>query len=82
MTKTKYFQKVKCDCKDFYDNECVFCGNTKEIKGADITQTIKPILEEIENNKRSVEQYGYGAFNKALQKANQIIEGNVVKVEE
>ena len=44
----KYFQKLKCECTDFYDNECVFCGNTKEIKGADITSTIKPILEGID----------------------------------
>ena len=83
MTQTKYFQKLKCKCS--HDGSivktCWNCKGSGFIKGADITSTIKPILEGIENNKRSVEQFGYGAFNNALEKAKQIIEENVIKVE-
>ena len=40
---TKYYQRKKCECKDFYDNECVMCLNTKFIRGADITELMEAI---------------------------------------
>lgn len=42
--KTKYYLKEKCGCKDFYDNECVMCLNTKFIRKADITELIIAIF--------------------------------------
>ena len=54
MTQAKYFQKLKCENlgkfpnwhtnpKGFY--KCDKCDNSGIIAGADITETIKPILE-------------------------------------
>ena len=52
MTQAKYFQKLKCkSCTAFDDNathqEFMQCKGTGIIKGADITETIKPIFEGI-----------------------------------
>ena len=93
MMNEKYFQKLKCDhsqhCKD----------GSGIIAGADITSTIKPILEGIDNKEDLWMEYweertkgkgisfGYGSKNtekrsflKGLQKAQQIIEENIIRL--
>ena len=102
--EVKYYQKLKCRCKYFWANGIEFeegtcCGSCKGsgiTKGADITETIKLILEGINNQieiliKNYNHHINYGNERVAegllgnkngLQKAKQIIEENVIKVEE
>ena len=81
----KYFQKLKCE-KHFHDLGC-----NDSIQGADITSTIKPILEGIDkelisdNVYSNIETNDEDAYFRgvidAFRKAKQIIEENVIKVE-
>ena len=51
MIQAKYFQKLKCEqCFTWEDlgEECGICKGSGIIKGADITETIKPIFDYIE----------------------------------
>ena len=87
MTQAKYFQKLKCECGGIKlrlapNKEVVTtlphikCNGSGIIKGADITSTIKPILEGIDKEIRI--SYSGKYFYK---KSKQIIEENVIKVE-
>ena len=90
MTQTKYFQKLKCECVDFSGAihlNCDTCKGSGIIAGADITSTIKPILEGIDKAQIQrelqllvLEVRSDGYWN-ALEKAKQIIEENTIKVE-
>ena len=66
MTQTKYFQKLKYEnlskfpnwhtnSKGFYD--CPICHKAGIIKGADITETIKMILEGIDDEIKKNSKY-------------------------
>ena len=94
MTQTKYFQKLKCRCKGIEFEEGTCCGSCKGseiIKGADITETIKPILEGIDKELildtvyGNIETNDEDAYFKGViddfRKAKQIIENNLIKVE-
>ena len=92
--EVKYYQKLKCRCKGIEFEEGTCCGSCKGsgiTKGADITSTIKPILEGIILSKLSKIILLYGdlhdreeriGFNRGLQKAKRMIEENVINVEE
>ena len=92
MTQAKYFQKLKCENlgkfpnwhtnpKGFY--KCDKCDNSGIIAGADITETIKPILEGIEFNEHLSNINGRKIKSGLvrIEKAKQIIEENTIKVE-
>ena len=98
MVEAKYFQKLKCENlgkfpnwhtnpKGFY--KCDKCDNSGIIAGADITSTIKPILEGIEleieicnkdaqDDDKEVSQHIIIGRVRSLEKAKQIIEENVI----
>ena len=90
--KAKYFQKLKCEHKvESLKDLCTDCKGSGIIKGADITETIKPILEGIDKELISDNVYGNietndeDAYFKGViddfRKAKQIIENNLIKVE-
>ena len=78
MTQAKYFQKLKCD-GDFQHSKSCECKGSGIIAGADITSTIKPILEGIDNAMKITND---ARHLHGLNIAKQIIEDNVIKVEE
>ena len=86
MTQTKYFQKLKCECVDFSGAihlNCDTCKGSGIIAGADITSTIKPILEGIDSNEHIANINGRKIRSGLIriEKAKQIIEENTIKVE-
>ena len=90
MTQLKYFQKLKCNYTKSHPKICL-CEGSGIIARADITETIKPILDGINNSKLPIpskksklnDLYGESkSFNEGLEKAKQIIEENTIKVED
>ena len=87
----KYFQKLKCeDCgygtiADDFGEEiiCLYCKGSGIIAGADITSTIKPILEGIDSNEHIANINGRKIRSGLIriEKVKQIIEENTIKVE-
>ena len=78
MTQAKYFQKLK--------HEDYVVGGIGDFKGADITETIKPILEVIDkifpcDCKNISTHFKQCYYCDLKQKAKQIIEENVIMVE-
>ena len=97
MTQTKYFQKLKCESGNGTpDNSnlwvCPYCyKGSGIIAGVNITETITPILylfNELENRykhriyRNPMSKTMQKDILESLQKAKQIIENNVIKVEE
>ena len=87
MTQAKYFQKLECEICHGSSKLCYDCKGSGIIAGADITSTIKPILEWIENSKdeykpkvidKGIYNLVRSGFNNGLQKAKQIIEENII----
>ena len=103
MVESKYFQKLKCDQIVCVNNQeksgyayskCIRCKGSGIIAGADITETIKPILEgqemlikEFEHlltNYLSMWKQHRGVtkhLDEIREEAKEIIEENTIKVE-
>ena len=84
--EVKYFQKLKCDnWKNLFNDKslqeqekcsrfCSLCEGSNIVKGVDITETIKLILEDIDN----ADDLHFRSKNIF----KRIIEENIIKVEE
>ena len=84
----KYFEKKECDCP------CIFCREEKnhskcrtmnecggkQLKGADITSTIKPMLDEIDRFQREDDTTKVAMA--ILELARRIILKNVISAEQ
>ena len=84
----QYFQKLKCN-GDFQHGKSCECKGSGIIAGADITSTIKPILDWFETRidyMKSIKPHKEELVTLKtsiglLKEAKQIIEENVIKVE-